>query len=91
MGPPSYMRSVVHRNVVMRRMTVLSRNFHGGTEVNHDKQSWTTLEVPTDILTRQLHDPHPVPKLARSDPRPAFASSPLLLWQSESRYSAFHV
>jgi len=25
MGPPSYMRSVVDRNVVMRRMTVLSR------------------------------------------------------------------
>jgi len=22
MGPPSYMRSIVHRNIVMRRMTV---------------------------------------------------------------------
>jgi len=26
MGPPSYMRSVVDRNVVMRRMTVLECN-----------------------------------------------------------------
>jgi len=25
MGPPSYMRSIVDRNVVMRRMTVLSK------------------------------------------------------------------
>ena len=59
MGPPSYMRSIVDRNVVMRLMTVLSRNFPGGTELNHDEQSCITFEVPTDILTRQLHDSHP--------------------------------
>jgi len=42
MVPPSYVRSVVDRNVVMRLMTVLARNFHEGTEINHNKQSWTT-------------------------------------------------
>ena len=26
MGPPSYMRSVAYRNVVMRRMTVMEQN-----------------------------------------------------------------
>ena len=81
MGPSSYMRSVVDRNVVMRRMTVLSPNFHGGTEINHDSQSWN------HIRGRDRHsnatDPRPstTPRsLARSDPRPVFATGTPVLY-----------
>jgi len=90
MEPTSYMQSVVHWNVVTRRVSVLSPNFLRGTEVNHDKHSWTTFEVATDILTRQSHDSEPpqARSLARSDPRPVFA---LVQWQSESCESAFHI
>jgi len=36
MGPPSYMQSVVERNVVMRRMTVLRRTFCAVAELRND-------------------------------------------------------
>jgi len=36
MGTPSYMRSVVDRNVVMRRMNVLLRPFRAVAELRND-------------------------------------------------------
>jgi len=41
MGPPSYMRSVVDRNVVLRRMTVIDAKFQA-------------LEVVTNIIVEVI-------------------------------------
>jgi len=52
MGPPSYIRSVVDRNVVMRYMTVLLIIFMG--HAAQDEWDCLILKYGTDSLSRNV-------------------------------------
>ena len=61
MGPPSYMRSVVDLNVVMRRMTVLTSVLDGGERCTKHLCRCTPWKDPQNPLNRRLGGPQNLP------------------------------